>query len=58
MAGRRVLGEEFMGLGEPIRTGFSKCVMFSGRAPRSEYWYFALFDFIASLVGNLGPVVN
>ena len=25
---------------------FSKYVTFSGRAPRSEYWYFALFNFI------------
>ena len=42
-----------MGFGEAIRTCFSKYATFSGRAPRSEYWYFMLFGFIASLVATL-----
>lgn len=33
-----------------IRTCFSKYVDFSGRARRSEYWYFALFNLLASFV--------
>ena len=33
-----------------VRTCLSKYVDFSGRARRSEYWYFALFSFLVSLV--------
>ena len=33
-----------------VRTCFSKYVEFSGRARRSEYWYFVLFGIAASLV--------
>ena len=29
-----------------VRTCLSKYVDFSGRARRSEYWYFALFSFL------------
>src|SRR5690348_1861656 len=32
-----------MGFGEAIATCFRKFVTFSGRARRSEYWYFYLF---------------
>lgn len=35
-----------MNLGQAISTCFSKYVDFSGRATRSEYWYFFLFTFI------------
>jgi uncharacterized membrane protein YhaH (DUF805 family) len=35
---------------ESIRTCFTKYADFSGRAVRSEYWWFALFLVIASLV--------
>jgi uncharacterized membrane protein YhaH (DUF805 family) len=42
-----------MGFVEAIRTCFSKCVTFSGRAPRSEYWFFVLFGFIATIAGSL-----
>lgn len=41
---------------EAVKTCFSKYVDFSGRARRSEYWYWTLFTFVASLV--LGFVGN
>ena len=33
-----------------VRTCFQKYATISGRAPRSEYWWFTLFIFIASFV--------
>ena len=33
-----------MSFGDAVRTCFSKYVDFSGRARRSEYWYFALCE--------------
>ena len=33
-----------------VRTVFAKYADFSGRARRSEYWYFVLFNFLVSLV--------
>lgn len=36
-----------------IRTCLSKFVDFSGRARRSEYWYFALFTFLVSIVTSI-----
>ena len=38
-----------MGFADAIRTCFRKYATFSGRAPRSEYWWFALFCFLGSL---------
>jgi uncharacterized membrane protein YhaH (DUF805 family) len=42
---------------DSIRTCFSKYADFSGRASRSEYWWFFLFligvYIVASLIGNL-----
>jgi uncharacterized membrane protein YhaH (DUF805 family) len=35
-----------MNFGEAIASGFRNYVNFSGRAARSEYWYWALFLFI------------
>lgn len=35
-----------MGFGEAIKSGFSKYFIFSGRAIRSEYWYWYLFSII------------
>jgi uncharacterized membrane protein YhaH (DUF805 family) len=42
-----------MGFGEAIRVCFGKYVDFSGRARRSEYWYFYLFCFLAGLVASV-----
>ena len=39
-----------MTFADAIRTCFRKYATFSGRAPRSEYWWFALFVFLVSLV--------
>ena len=40
-----------------VRTCFSKYVDFSGRARRSEYWYFALFTFLLSFVTSIVDAV-
>ena len=42
-----------MGFGEAISTGFSNYVNFSGRAVRSEYWYWALFTIIGGIVAGV-----
>jgi uncharacterized membrane protein YhaH (DUF805 family) len=42
-----------MGFGEAISSGFSNYVGFSGRAARSEYWYWILFYFIVSIVAAI-----
>ncbi len=42
-----------MGFGEAIGSCFSKYVTFSGRACRSEYWFFALFVVIVDVVANV-----
>ena len=38
---------------EAVRTCFSKYVTFSGRASRSDYWYFVLFVILGSIVCNI-----
>lgn len=42
-----------MGFGEAIRTCFRKYVVFSGRARRSEYWYFYLFTVLGGLIAGV-----
>ena len=44
-----------MSFGEAIKTCFQKYATFSGRARRSEYWYFYLFTFLVSLALNCIP---
>ena len=39
-----------MKFGEAISSGFSNYVTFTGRASRSEYWYWTLFVTLASIV--------
>jgi uncharacterized membrane protein YhaH (DUF805 family) len=39
-----------MTFGEAIRSGFNNYVGFSGRASRSEYWYWVLFVVLVSMV--------
>ena len=39
-----------MTFGEAIRSGFNNYVGFSGRAPRSEYWFWVLFVFLVGVV--------
>lgn len=40
-----------MGFTDAVRSCFGKYVTFSGRAQRSEYWWFALFSIIVVLIG-------
>lgn len=48
-----------MGFGEAIRSCFGKYAVFSGRARRSEYWYFVLFGIIVSMVTNtVDAIIN
>lgn len=42
-----------MGFGQAISSGFSNYVGFSGRACRSEYWYWVLFYFIGAIVAEI-----
>ena len=53
-----------MNFSEAIKSGFGKYATFSGRAARSEYWYWTLFTVIAnmaagildSILGSLGLI--
>lgn len=36
-----------------VRTSLSKYVDFSGRARRSEFWYFVLFSFLVQVVASI-----
>lgn len=42
-----------MGFAEAVRTCLSKYVTFEGRARRSEFWYFVLFQIIVSVVAGI-----
>jgi uncharacterized membrane protein YhaH (DUF805 family) len=42
-----------MNFNEAIKSGFGKYVTFSGRAARSEYWYWTLFTVIANMVAGI-----
>jgi uncharacterized membrane protein YhaH (DUF805 family) len=42
-----------MNFGQAITSGFSNYVNFSGRAARSEYWYWVLFAVIGSVVAMI-----
>ena len=45
-----------MNLKEAVTSVFTKYATFNGRARRSEYWYFVLFNFVVSAV--LGVLAN
>lgn len=42
-----------MGFSESVKSVFGKYATFSGRATRSEYWYFTLFNFLL----NIGAMI-
>jgi uncharacterized membrane protein YhaH (DUF805 family) len=42
-----------MGFDDAVKLGFANYVNFSGRACRSEYWYWFLFTIIAGLASGL-----
>ena len=44
--------------GDAIKACFSKYATFSGRANRSEYWYFYLLSFIVGLIPFIGYVAG
>jgi uncharacterized membrane protein YhaH (DUF805 family) len=47
-----------MSFGEAIKSVFSKYATFSGRARRSEYWYFYLFYFLVDLALGCIPFLS
>ena len=42
-----------MNFGQAIASGFKKYVDFTGRAARSEFWYWTLFGVLAQIVGAI-----
>ena len=42
-----------MNFGEAIKSGFSKYVTFSGRACRSEFWYWTLFAILMTIAASI-----
>ena len=42
---------------QAISSGFSNYLKFSGRAIRSEYWYWVLFTIVGSIVAGIIDVV-
>jgi uncharacterized membrane protein YhaH (DUF805 family) len=42
-----------MNFGEAIKSGFQNYVTFSGRAPRSGYWYWVLFAVLVSMASGI-----
>src|SRR5256885_3665203 len=46
-----------MGFGEAISAGFGNYVNFSGRAVRSEYWYWTLFSIVGGIVASVIDMV-
>jgi uncharacterized membrane protein YhaH (DUF805 family) len=46
-----------MSFTDAVRTCLSKYVDFTGRARRSEYWWFALFVFLVGVVANFLDVL-
>ena len=51
-----------MGFVDAIKSGYSKYATFSGRASRSEFWYFYLFcalvDLVVEFLSALLPVLR
>ena len=47
-----------MNFADSIKTCFSKYAVFSGRAQRSEFWWFFLFSVVSSAIANIVPVVG
>ncbi|MGE0225107.1 MAG: DUF805 domain-containing protein [Acetobacteraceae bacterium] len=42
-----------MGFGEAINAGFTNYANFTGRAPRSAYWYWTLFVVLGSVLASI-----
>jgi len=50
---RRINEELRMGFVQAVKTCLGKYVEFGGRASRSEFWWFALFQFVLLLIAQL-----
>lgn len=50
---RSASGGGAMHFGDAVKSALVKYATFSGRARRSEYWYFVLFGFILSIVASI-----
>jgi uncharacterized membrane protein YhaH (DUF805 family) len=46
-------GAAIMNFGEAIKSGFSNYVTFSGRACRSEFWYWTLFAILVTIAAGI-----
>ncbi|HET7900596.1 MAG TPA: DUF805 domain-containing protein [Candidatus Nanopelagicales bacterium] len=46
-----------MGFGQAVSTCFQKYVDFSGRARRSEFWWWVLFTILVSVVASLADAL-
>lgn len=46
-----------MGFGQAVSTCFQKYVTFSGRARRSEFWWWQLFVILVAAIANIGDNV-
>jgi len=46
-----------MGFGQAVSTCFQKYVTFSGRARRSEFWWWQLFVILLAAIANVGDGV-
>lgn len=44
--------------GDAVKSCFGKYATFSGRANRSEYWYFVLFTFLCGIIPFLGYLAS
>jgi uncharacterized membrane protein YhaH (DUF805 family) len=47
------MGALIMGFADAVKSGFNKYVTFTGRAARSEYWFWTLFTVIAQIVAAI-----
>lgn len=48
-----VMNQRQLTFGEAVQRAFQNYCNFSGRASRSEYWWFALFAFIAGIAAQI-----
>lgn len=46
-----------MGFGQAVSTVFGKYATFSGRARRSEYWWWILFTVLLGIIANVGDTL-
>lgn len=51
-------GLSSVGFGKAIKLCFSKYADFNGRAPRAEYWWWTLFNFIVGITIGLIPIIG